>query len=292
MNNFERTFNILEETNLNWTVSKKPLITEVEGLTTNSFGLFREDTKKWLGTVGKQYAPYQNSSLVETIVKASHNINTDISGGSLSGGKKVYLQLQLEDEQIENDTVKRYITALNSHDGTTSIAFGSSNTVVVCQNSFYMAYKDLNKVRHTHTADAKIKIIREKLENAMLSDSLLMDNYKRMTEAPIEKSIVKTILSEIFSENFDNGLTKDISSKKRNQMKTFNTVIEKECASHGASLWGLFNAVTYYTNHIKPKNKNEKTEYIMTGAGAKLNFKTYENIINYMDSKQKTSILI
>ena len=60
MNKFEKTFEVLQNTELNWNVIKKPLFTE-DGLTTESNGLFRSDNNKWLGTVGNQYEVYQNS---------------------------------------------------------------------------------------------------------------------------------------------------------------------------------------------------------------------------------------
>lgn len=281
----EKTFEILENTNLNWSVNKKPLLSNC-GLSTESFGLFRNDNNKWLGTVGKRYVPYQNAALVETIVKASEGISNTIVGGSFGQGKKVYLQISLEDKQIENDTVKRYITAINSHDGSTSIAFGSTNTVVVCTNTFYIAYKQLSKVRHTLKAEEKIEMARKELMRSINSDNELMENYERMTEHPVDKPIFSKIIDTLFKESMEKNRG-EISTRKANQMNKFNNVLEQELASHGNTLWGLFNAVTYYTNHIKPRDKNKKDEYVMTGEGAKLNFSTYQDIMNFINSKEK-----
>ena len=55
----EKTFNLLEATGLNWTVNKLPLYSK-DGLTTESFGIFRNDNNNWLGTVGKRYEEMQN----------------------------------------------------------------------------------------------------------------------------------------------------------------------------------------------------------------------------------------
>ena len=38
-----QTLDLLEETGLNWTVKKEPLISVVDGKETDSFGLFRSD---------------------------------------------------------------------------------------------------------------------------------------------------------------------------------------------------------------------------------------------------------
>ncbi len=289
MNKFEKTFEVLQNTELNWNVIKKPLFTE-DGLTTESNGLFRSDNNKWLGTVGNQYEVYQNSDLVETIVEASSEISNEIKGGYLKQGKKVFLQIALPDSYVANDTVKRYITALNSHDGTSSIAFGSTNTVVVCQNSFYRAHKKLSKIRHTMTAKQKVSSTKNKLIESLSLDNELITSYERMTDFNIDKPIFAETIHNLFKEDV-NVKEKEISTRKKNQMKEFNNVLDKELESHGKSLWGLFNAVTYYTNHIKPK-KSEKDEYIMVGEGARLNLMTYESILNYMDSKKRTLVSV
>lgn len=52
MNLENQTFDLLEQTKTNWTVNKLPLISQ-EGLSTESYGIFRNDTNLWLGTVGK-----------------------------------------------------------------------------------------------------------------------------------------------------------------------------------------------------------------------------------------------
>ena len=64
---------LLERTNLNWSVNKEPLTT-LDGLKTESYGLFRNDNEKWLGTVGNRYEVYQNASLAEVMVKASKGL--------------------------------------------------------------------------------------------------------------------------------------------------------------------------------------------------------------------------
>ena len=53
MSTFEKTFNVLQDTGLNWSVEKKPLVSE-DGLPTESYGIFRNDNNAWLGTAGER----------------------------------------------------------------------------------------------------------------------------------------------------------------------------------------------------------------------------------------------
>jgi hypothetical protein len=66
---FNQTLDLLESTNLNWSVTKEPLFT-ADGKASETFGMYRSDTNDWLGSVGNKYAPMQNHTLAETIVMA------------------------------------------------------------------------------------------------------------------------------------------------------------------------------------------------------------------------------
>src|SRR5680860_456600 len=75
-----KVLDLLERTELNWTVNKEPLIS-LDELKTESFGLFRNDNDKWLGTVGNRYTVYQNLNLAEVIVKADEKREHLMLGG-------------------------------------------------------------------------------------------------------------------------------------------------------------------------------------------------------------------
>lgn len=276
---------------MNWTVNKEPL-TSLDGLKTESFGLFRNDNDKWLGTVGNRYTIYQNLNLAEVIVKAAEDVvdAETITGGALRGGKKIYLQIPLTDVAVADDIVKRNITALNSFDGSTSIAFGSSNTVVVCSNTFYRAYKGLQKFRHTSSSERQVMDAAKHLNEAIRMDLGLMDSYKRMTEHKIDKSLFGDIVNKLFKVELTAD-KKEVSTKKLNIITDFKNTMESEIASHGETLWGMFNGVTYFTNHVEGRNKNadQKKEHLMLGGGHRKNLITYNEIMKFIDSRtQKT----
>lgn len=283
----EKVFEILEATGLNWTVNQIPLISKSEdvklnNLATNSSGIFRNDNGSWLGTVSEKYTPYQNHQLAETIVMASEGFGLDVSrGGTLGGGRKVYLQTELKTEFIGKSDVKRYITALNSHNGTSSIGFGSSNTVVVCQNTFYKAYRDINKFRHTASASDRIKLAMLDLRRAIELDEKLMKNFKIMSETPLNDEIFANILKKCFDAD-KNAKTSDTSTQKVKQLQAVNTAISTELDLEGATLWGLFNGVTRYTNHYT-KSK-DKQEYVMVGGGYQTNLLAYEEIMAWIEN--------
>jgi phage/plasmid-like protein (TIGR03299 family) len=277
---YNKTFELLTDTKTNWGVTKKPLACP-DGYPTESFGIYRNDNNKWLGTVGKTYEMMQNATLAENIIEASMDISEKFRGGELYGGKKVYYQAQLQDTHIANDTIKRYVTGLNSHDGSSSIGFGFTNTVVVCQNTFYMAMKEVNRFRHSASAHQRVELAREEIRRTLKAESSLMDNYKRMADTKISTAVTKKVIADLFKfaeEDFDKE-TKDFSTKKVNDIAKFSEILESELNSHGQTLWGLFNAVTWKTNHQDVKAE-KGLENVMVGSGYRKNLNAYNIIVD------------
>ena len=226
----ERVFETLQSTETNWTVRKEPLtatkVTDdgIIELPTETFGLFRSDNDGWLGSVGNRYEPMQNFELADTIVGIQDMFGGNIKGGDLRDGRKIFYQLSLKDEHVGPDTLKRHITCLNSHDGTSSIGFGSTNTVISCSNTFHKAMKDLSRFRHTMTASDRLAMAVAEFKKAMDEDVDLMDRFKRFTEVNIDRTILERVMHNVFKVDM-NTKESDVSTRKKNQISDFEDIV-------------------------------------------------------------------
>jgi hypothetical protein len=286
---FAKIENLLETTGTYWKANKIPLVANVDGqeLHTETFGMFRSDNNAWLGSVGNQYTPMQNVTLAETIVDLADRFHNDVDklkGGIFGDGQRVFYQLSLKDQEIGPDTLKRNITCLNSHNGSSSIGFGSTNTVISCSNTFHRAMKDLSKLRHTESADARLRLAVAEFQKAMDDDEMLMERFNRFTEVVLDKTILERVISNVFGVDGLNVKESQISTRKKNQISGFETALKKETTSKGGTLWGLFNAVTYYTNHMG--NSKDTNQHLMYGSGYKKNLKAFNIIDQYENDKR------
>lgn len=288
MNLNEKTFDLLESSGLNWTVTKQSLIS-VDGKSTESFGVFRNDNDQWLGTVGNRYTPMQNYEVVETVIQASEGLNLPTTrGGMFDGGKKIFVQVELPTENIGMGGVKRWITATNSHDGSTAIGFGSTSQVIKCTNTFHTAHRGLDKFRHTESASARVQSAMQDLRQAMSLDLGLMDNFKRMADIHLRDEMIESVIRKIFKVDL-NRQQDDVSTRKLNQVEAFANSLQTEINLEGKTLWGLFNGVTRYTNHDRSfKSVEDKNEYLMHGGGYKLSNVAFEDIMRFVDKHTVT----
>lgn len=289
MTHQEKVFELLYNSKLAWTAEKHPLTATINGqeILTDNYGIFKSTDQFHLGTCKERYHVFQNHELAETIVEASGSLNLTVkSGGMLQNGKKVFLQVELPSENIGNSGIKRYLTALNSHDGSTSIGFGTTNTVVVCRNTFFKALQQINKIRHTQSYSERIKSAIESIKTAIKGEQELIDNFKRMSDKKIDDDYVVNLVQKIMKvEDNDN------STRKANQITKMAQDIRTDMNIHGGNLWGLFNGITRYTNH-SVVNSAKKDEYVMVGQGSKINELAYQEIMKQINSSLKTQVLV
>ena len=280
----EKVFQVLEATGLNWTVNKKELVS-VDGLNTESFGMFRNDNNQWLGTVGKRYEPYQNHKLVSNMVDITSAVDLDVTrGGVLAKGKKVFLQAKLPDDVVGNSGIKRWLTTTNSHDGTSAITLGYSNMVIACSNSFHAASKGSNRFRHTINADSNIQDNVKQIQFTLANEMQLIETFKAMQATPIKDEAVDRTVRSLFGIGLDT-MQDDISTRKRNQVETFSDNLVTEINTHGKTMWSLFNAVTRYTNHeIAPQEEDAKNNFLMNGGGFKMSNLGYAEVMKFVDA--------
>jgi phage/plasmid-like protein (TIGR03299 family) len=284
MSTQEQTFDLLEKTGLNWTVNKLPLYGP-NGQKTNSYGIFRNDSNAHLGTVGTRYVPYQNYEMAETIIDACLEFGIEASkGGMFDAGGKVYMQASLPDVIIGRSPLKRYITCLNSHDGTASIGFGSTSTNIVCMNTFHMAYKDgaMTKYRHTESAAERIRHAVKAIKHTMDGDHRLMNDLSRMADIKLTEDAARTMLNGIFKKGFGLDPKDEVSTKRKNQLVSLNNSIERELHDQGVTLWGFFNGITRYTNHVAAP-ASSKEQYVMDGAGYDLNLAAFDEVMAWIE---------
>jgi hypothetical protein len=223
----------------------------------------------------------QNFELADTMVGIQDMFGGDLRGGEMRDGKKIYYQLSLKDEHVGSDTLKRHITCLNSHDGTSSIGFGSTNTVISCSNTFHKAMKDLSKFRHTLTASDRLAIAVAEFKKAMDEDSNLMETFKRFNDVVIDRTILERVMANVFNVDM-NTKESQVGTRKKNQVSDFEKALERETSEKGGTLWGLFNAVTYYTNHMEKSDDH----HLMFGGGYKKNLTAFNIIEKYESDKR------
>lgn len=263
-----RIQDVLNETNLNWTVREESLTTQSGIIIPKQKAIVRDDTNEVLSIHGEGYYPYQNHQLIELLDKVSQQSGLPIHRGGLFGnGEKVFIQLKSNDMKLGNDRIEGYITGINSFDGTTSLAFGPSNITISCQNTFFGAFRSMDtKVRHTKNMVMRVEDICRGLEKVIDEESKMFEDIKMLSETRMTKQNEDWVTRILFNieREVDMNNEKQVSSVTRNKLNRFYVDLNGELKEKGDSMWGLFSGVTKYTTHSMNKGDNSENKMFGT----------------------------
>ena len=264
MTQTNRIQDVLNQTDLNWTVREESLTTQSGIIIPKQKAIVREDTNKVLSIHGEGYYPYQNHQLIELLDKVSQQSGLEIHrGGSFGDGQKVFIQLKSNDLKLGDDKIEGYITGINSFDGTTSLAFGPSNITISCQNTFFGAFRSMDtKVRHTKNMVMRVDDICRGLEKVVEEETKMFEDIKMLSETRMTKESEDWVTRTLFNimRDVDMNDEDSISSVTRNKLSRFEVDLNGELKEKGGNLWGLFSGVTKYTTHSMKKDDNSENK--------------------------------
>ncbi len=274
----ERVNEILVSNNLDFRIEKERLTTS-DGRITPYYGLFNTKSGNCINTVKDSYTVSQNDEIVELVLRGMEGFGelSVSKAGSLNDGRKVFLQLGIDGfSKVGDENIKRYVTVIDSNDGSTGLAIGIGELVMSCQNQFFKFYKSGQaKMRHTASLNQRVKEIPQLIELALSESLKLTETYKLFQSTEVSKKLADEMVKHLlgFDRNMSVKSKSELSSRSFNAMETLYNHIEKETKQKGDNLFGLFSGVTSWTTHEKsaPRRENGREESMMLGTNYRTN---------------------
>lgn len=277
---------------LDYTVSKKPLKAVLRTKkymdVMDHYATVRTDTGEVLGVVGGRYSPIQNrdaftffDSLVGTGEAIYH------TAGALGRGERMWILAKLPGyiKVQGEDIVEKFLLLTNSHDGSCLVRAKLTPIRVVCQNTLTAALGGLDeevRIRHTPSAVSKL----EQAHKLLGLTNILYDQLKqilgKMANHQLSTANLFAYVSRVIPSPDD-----EIPSTRTRHIR--DRILELHESGQGAdmsrgSLWGAYNAVTEYTDHMLCSNDpNRRLTSIWFGGGEKLKeraFKLAQQMLN------------
>ena len=278
---------ILVAHNLDFRIEKERLLSAT-GKPTPFYGLFNDKTGECINSVKEGYTVSQNDEVVELVLNGMQGFGelSVSKAGALNGGRKVFIQLAIDGMSLVGDErIKRYVTVIDSNDGSTGLSVGIGELVMSCQNQFFKFYKSgQSKLRHTASLTQRIKEIPFLIEGALAESLKLTETYKQFQSTPVTKALADEMVKYILGFDRQMSIKKEaeLSTRSLNAMDTLYDHITKETNQKGMNLFGLFSGVTSWTTHEKsaPRRENGREESIMTGTNYRTNEQGLEFALN------------
>lgn len=289
MNIHERSNEILKSNGLDFTINKLPLVIineEGEQMITPYFGLVNSKNGETINVCKAGYTISQNSDVVEMVLTGMEKFGDTLTvskAGSIHNGRRVFVQLEINGlTKIGNDTMKQFVTILDSNDGSSSLQVGIGDIQAHCTNQFFRFYRKGNsRFRHTATITQKIQEIPSLIETALNESLKQVRTYERFLSTELSKNLADKMVKEVLGHDRVFTSLEDFSkmtSRSTDMMDLLYNNIQTEIDFSGSNLFSLFQGVTRYTTHHQsvPKRTNGKDETLIVGAGYKKAIAAYD----------------
>jgi phage/plasmid-like protein (TIGR03299 family) len=257
---------IATQASLDWNVLACPVTVQLPDGTSrevpNRKVLVRDDNFAQVGVVGGRYEIVQNSvitNLVRPLVE--EGLLEVVNQGYIGAGSKVFIQAQMtQGYQIVGEEHRAMLTMLNSHDGTSPLAAGVTDTRVICQNTFAMAMEDMStRLQHKLGVNEQALKITETLD-------FVNNRMRRYARAAEELASTKATVSAV-----DRIILAAYGKKEGDTVRNRDQIVDRffnGAGNSGDTLWDAFNAITEFNTHASAKTAGARFGYANFGTGA------------------------
>ena len=280
----ERIQQICKDNALDFTIHKIPLygVFEDEPINSSYYGLLNDKTKQIIHSVKEGYRVTQTDEIIGLALDGTQKFpNLTVSkGGSINGGRKTFIQFQINGmNKINGEDIKRFITIMDSNDGSTRLMVGIGNKVMSCMNQYhYFAAAAQSRFKHSASIEEKLDELPLLIEAALATDIRLMEIYTELADKTCSRDLIDTLVHRLVG--CDRTMSKEdlaeMSMVSQNKMNKLYDHIAKETREKGMNLWGVQNGVTSWTSHDKsvPRRPNGRDESAMVGSNYETNNKS------------------
>lgn len=245
-----------------WKVTKQPIVVAGTGLrvpgrwaTVAQIG----DERVVLGDVGNLYVPRQPE---ETFAFGDNIVDSGEAkwerAGKVRGGKVIFGAMELCHLGIsvpgDDSDIKPYLLLVDSFDGSTHTEGIVAYIRPVCDNTFEMARGTDTQyrfaIRHTGTLDGKIQMARDAIGIAFKHNAEVKELVTRMALTSIvDEQVLDIFRTTVWPVNIETiGETRLENHASTRAYENYLTSPTIEGVR--GTVWGAFNAVTEFTDHI------------------------------------------
>jgi hypothetical protein len=230
------------------------------------------------------FSPINNAKFIELVRQSisgtSHKI---VSVGSVRNRGRVFLSIELmgmETFKAAGRNFSAYLNFGNGHDKSSVIWVNTSNTAVVCDNTYSINLVSVeNKAsaeneddisirqRHTKNADIKLPEIAKLVDKAIGVQGEFAIELDKLAEIEIVKTDAKALFAGFIGRN---SVAEKLSTRATNTVDKLLELHVNGRGNNGRDLADAFNAVTDFYSHFSSGGKNINRQIVSSEYGSGL----------------------
>lgn len=262
---------MLTAAGLDWEVKQHKVYTKIgrTEIELPRLALVRETDKKVLTITGTEWKPLQNRDTLQFFRDWTKAGGARLeTAGSLRGGKVVWglASINAGFKLNGKDAVKAYILLTSPHEVGKAIQLRTTGVRVVCANTMAAAFSSSNlHYSQNHLKDFDVAAAKETVKLAKEAMEQLHLDAKALQQLKMSESDSVRFLASFFQpaeagedeRKQAKALINDPSLQNKN-MKSVLWAMDKAPGATPGNGWGVFNAVTYWADHMAGRERDAR----------------------------------
>lgn len=270
----------------------------------DDYAVMREDGMgDWtpLATVGNKYVPLQDRDAFQWFAPLLHEGNAKLeAAGVLRGGRVTWVLARIGDdgEVTPGDPVTPYLLLSNSHDGSRAIGVQFTPIRVVCWNTLSYAHelskgKDI-QIKHTAGAKGTLAAVRDMLDLSHQTFAVTLEQYRAMRGKQMNAQGLDRYIREVFTSDAILAAAMNATQGEPWQPEAYiRELPEPRALSHvtelyetgpgveaaGMTVFGAYQAITHYCDHVKGRNGDNSLHATWFGNGQTIRNRAHEKAL-------------
>lgn len=234
--------------------------------------ILRNDSGVEIGNGKDSYHFISNAEKLEIMDRLVEDgvLDPRVRTGEFDNGGKVWLQgnpIAGGTVEIDGSPVVHKVTLTDSYDGSMSLGVLDSATAIVCRNTLALAHKQGrgHKLRHTRSIVERFKAVKDAILMSSATFKKNAEMFEAMAATPMRQQKFTELLDKLWP--VPKGITTDEAQKrverimaKREDVQRFYEIAP---GAKPGTLWGGYQAVTYYNTHNRGYAKAREKSNLM-----------------------------
>lgn len=270
-------------------VVKLQLHANIEGFNSpETYGIYKGTGGAPLGVMGKQFDPMQPKELLKNIMETSAENGVDLRLDTLKfneygGGRFIEFSVDLPAIEFKNarkvnDVTEMKLTFTTSFDGSQSNQIGLFSKRLICTNGMQVWGRNADvalKAKNTTGGKKRVLTYTNEVMKVMAGAETFKEHLEGLNRINVTQKDVDTYISKLVGWDFNDP--DQMNSKRQSILDKINESVALEFGRTGATMFGLLNGITHYTNHVANEGgKYSDDEFIRFHSGYKMNNKAQQ----------------
>ena len=256
-----------EKAGLNWFVETAPLkMTRADGSEQplkRFLATYRSDTGHALGVVSNGYRVFQNEEVFDWVQALCDEGQFKLShAAEYHGGRKIAITAELPTNTVVggNDHIRRYLVAVNNHDGGGSVRMFPTTERAVCNNLLQLIELKASKSKTLFRMVHREGSLSDRVERGrafLKSITAMHEDFQRVASSLNQREVTEQELYAYFKTLCAMKASSEKSAERMFDKLNVTFENDKNAGMMGPTAWAALNAVTEYSDHQGRKKSGE-----------------------------------